>query len=162
MSTDIYKEVFNEINHEWAVLSAGTLSDFGCMTIAWASIGALWVKPVVTLYVKPMRNTHDYLMQNDYFALSVFSQDYKKDLITIGSISGRDDPQKVEKTSLTPIAIADVVSFSQAQKVVVCKKLYQQKMDIAGVPSDIKTKYYEHEEIHTMFIGEIKDIVYLQ
>lgn len=67
MSTDIYKEVFNEINHEWAVLSAGTLSDFGCMTIAWASIGALWVKPVTILYVKPMRNTHDYLMQNDMY-----------------------------------------------------------------------------------------------
>ena len=110
MSTDIYKDIFREINHEWAVLTSGTLSDFGCMTIAWASIGALWVKPVVTLYVKPIRNSYDYLVKNDYFTLSVFSEEYKTDLITIGSISGRNDLHKIDKTSLTPKSISDTYS----------------------------------------------------
>ena len=160
MKMDIYKDVFHEINHEWAVITVGTINDFGCMTIAWASIGALWVKPVVTLYVKPIRNTHDYLLKNDYFTLSVFSGEYKDDLVAIGSISGRNDSHKIEKTR---IGLGDnTVTFSQAKKAIVCKKLYQQSLDVTAVPEDIKIKYYKNEEIHTMFIGEIVKIMYFE
>mgnify|MGYP000569281464 CR=1 FL=1 len=161
MDMDIYKDVFREINHEWAVITAGTLNDFGCMTIAWASIGALWVKTIVTLYVKPIRNTHDYLLKNDYFTLSAFSREYKDDLVTISSISDRNDSHKIEKTRLKPIGLGEnAVTFLQAKKAIVCKKIYQQRLDVTAVPEDIKIKYYKNEEIHTMFIGEIENIMY--
>ncbi len=157
---ELYREVFEEINQRWAVLASGTPENFGCMTLAWASLGALWVKPIVTLYVKPIRNTHGYLMKNEYFTLSFFSDSYKEDLLKIGTVSGREDPHKVEKTALTPISVNDTVAFPQAEKVLVCRRLYHQSMDADRVPADIRKKYYTVEEPHTMIIGEIESVVY--
>ena len=156
---ELIQEVFDAINQRWALVSAGTIEHYGSMTVAWGGVGALWVKPVITVYVKPVRNTHDYLTKNDYFTVSIFSKEYKNDLVLMGTLSGKDC-DKVAKTSLTPIAIENSVAFSQASKVFVCKKLYQQSINEANVPPTIRQKYYANESAHTMFIGEVIDIVY--
>ena len=148
------EDVFQMINKKWALVAAGTLEAYGCMTVAWGGFGALWVKPVITVYIKPSRNTHDYLMNNEYFSVSFFAEAYRDDLITMGTLSGRNC-NKVSMTSLTPIAAGNSVAFSQASTVYLCKKIYWQRLDVKNVPEEIRRKYYEGEEPHTMFIGEI-------
>ena len=43
------------IDQEWAVLTAGEKEKFNAMTISWGGLGTIWNKPVVTVYVKPIR-----------------------------------------------------------------------------------------------------------
>lgn len=160
MNKDLYKDVYYEFNQKWALISSGTIHDFGCMTIAWASLGVLWRKPIVTVYIKPIRNTHKYLLENNYFTLCFFPDKYKDDLLKLGTISGRDNPKKIDKTVLTAIPLNNhTVGFSQAGAIYICKKIYQQKMDVLEVPAQVRNEYYTEEEIHTMFIGEIEEVL---
>ena len=41
-----------------------------------------------------------------------------------------------------------------------CKKLYSQDMDINSIPSDIKDELYSDSDIHTIYIGEVVNILH--
>ena len=74
-------------------LLTGTLEDYNTMTISWGGLGTLWSRPVATVYVKPVRYTYHFLEKNDYFTVSFFPEEYKKDLGILGSKSGRNGRQ---------------------------------------------------------------------
>ena len=98
-------EVFQLFNDRWALATAGSMENYNTMTIGWGSMGTLWGpphkgKPVLTIYVSPARYTHTFLEQNDYFTVSFFPEEYRKDLALLGSRSGRDG-DKVALTALT-------------------------------------------------------------
>ena len=83
-------DIFGTYDKEWALLTAGSMDNFNTMTISWGGMGTLWGKPVVTVYVKPIRYTYEFLEKNDYFTLSFFPEEYRADLLTLGTKSGRD------------------------------------------------------------------------
>ena len=45
-------KIFNKLNKEWALLSAGNKDAFNTMTISWGEMGTLWNKPVITCFVR--------------------------------------------------------------------------------------------------------------
>ena len=65
-------DIFQKLEKEWALLTAGPLEHCNAMTINWGSFGTLWKKPVATVYVKPVRHTHGYLREHGYFTVSFF------------------------------------------------------------------------------------------
>ena len=112
-------DVFSMFNDRWALVTAGSLEDYNTMTIGWGSLGTIWGpphkgKPIVTVYVSPARYTHSYLEENDYFTVSFFPEEYRKDLGILGSRSGRDG-DKVALTALEPVAVEHGVDFRQAE-----------------------------------------------
>ena len=60
-------DIFKVYNADWALLTAGSLSDFNTMTISWGGMGTLWNKSVATVYVRPCRHTYGYMEENEYF-----------------------------------------------------------------------------------------------
>lgn len=70
-------------------------------------------RPIVSVYVKPCRYTHDFIEKNEIFTVTFFDKKYKPDLGILGRESGRDG-DKVAKTSLTPIAVGGSVGFREA------------------------------------------------
>ena len=142
----------------WALVTAGDISDFNTMTISWGGMGTLWNKPVCTVYVKPVRYTHEFMENNDYFTVSFFEEGYRKALALLGSKSGRDG-NKVEESRLTPVRIGEnLVGYVQAHRTLVCRKIYSQDLDIARIPEPERERYYGTEAPHTMYIGEIVGI----
>ena len=115
-------DAFHIFDKQWALVTAGTLEDYNTMTISWGGLGTLWSRPVATVYVKPVRYTYHFLEKNDYFTVSFFPEEYKKDLGILGSKSGRNG-DKVALTSLTPIAAEHGVTFTQASATLICKKI---------------------------------------
>ena len=85
------------IDQEWALLTAGVREKFNTMTISWGGLGTIWNKPVVTVYVKPIRYTYEFMESNEYFTISFYDEKYKKDLGILGSKSGRN----LDKIALT-------------------------------------------------------------
>lgn len=149
------------VHDEWALVTAGTEEHgWNTMTIGWGSAGTLWSKPTITVYVHPLRYTHEFLQREDYFTVQLFGPGYERDLGILGSKSGRDG-DKVALTTLTPVALAQGMTFAEASTTIVCKKIYMQAIDLAAVPDDVMarlgTRLY-YQEAHTVFVGEIVDV----
>ena len=146
------------ISGDWALVSAGTLDDFNTMTIGWGSACVLWGKPIVSVFVHPNRHTHAYLEANDYFTVQLFDEAHKRDLAILGAKSGRDT-DKVAQTSMTPMEAAGSVSFREAEVTLVARKIYSQELDTAKMPKEVVERNYSTEAPHTMYVGEIVEII---
>ena len=151
------------IDKEWALLTAGTKDKFNTMTISWGGLGTIWNKPVVTVYVKPIRYTYEFMESNEYFTMSFYDEKYKEDLGILGSKSGRD-LDKVALTKLTPEFLENTTSFKEAKLTLVCKKIYFQDLNINNIatnsiPSKDFDRFYKTEPMHRMYIGEVVDII---
>ena len=159
MKIDDYNvDIFKKFNKDWALLTAGDKNKYNTMTISWGTLGILWNKEVVTVFVRKSRYTHEFIENNEYFTVSFYSDEYKKDLGILGSVSGRDK-DKVSLTKLTPEFLDNTTTFREASETLVCKKIYLQDMDITSIPVDIKDKLYSDFDIHTIVIGEVVDIL---
>ena len=114
----------------------------------------------MTVYVHPWRYTHGFMLDNDYFTVQLFGDEYKRDLGILGSKSGRDG-DKVALTSLTPRAIEHGVTFEEASDTLVCKKIYTQRLDPTLAPPDFlaRTGGFYATDAHTVFIGELLDVL---
>lgn len=150
-----------QVGPDWALVTAGTERDgWNTMTIGWGSAGVLWGRPVVTVYVHPSRYTHDFLLNNELFTVQLFDSAYKRDLGILGSKSGRDG-DKVALTSLTPRPLEGGMTFAEAAATLVCRKIYTHRMELDGVPDEIRARMgglYAHEA-HTAFVGELMDVL---
>jgi len=152
-------EAFSDFS-KMALLTAGELGDFNTMTIGWGMVGTMWSRPACTVYVRISRYTLEFLNRFDHFTVSFFD-DHKKDLAYLGSHSGRDE-DKVAKTTLTPVAVPGGVTFEEATKTLVCKKLYTQLMDEKAIPQEVIDRHYSKADegnYHYMFIGEVTDVL---
>lgn len=156
-------EVFRMFNDRWALATAGSPEHYNTMTIGWGTLGTIWGpphkgKPIVTIFVSPARYTHEYLEENDYFTVSFFPEEYRKDLALLGSRSGRDG-DKVALTGLTPVPVEHGVDFAQSELTFVCRKLYAHQFEKEQVPREVADWIYTRVPPHTMFIGEVVDVI---
>ena len=155
---EIELKIFERFSDKWALVTAGNADNYNTMTIAWGSLGTLWGRPVATVYVSPDRYTHRFLADNDYFTVSFFSDEYRDDLMLLGSKSGRD-LDKVAETSLTPEALEQGMTFKEAEMTLVCKKLYSHQFEKEALPKELAEGIYSRLTPHTMFIGEVTDVI---
>jgi len=155
---DMQTYPFKQFDETWALLTAGDINNHNSMTISWGEMGTLWGKNVVTVFVKPCRNTYSFMNNNDYFVLSFFDEEYRKALLVMGSHSGRD-VNKDELSKLTPMEYKDVTIYKEAKVTLICKKIYFNDIDINNVPKEAKERYYEVEKPHRMFIGEVIETI---
>ncbi len=149
---------FEVFDKEWALLTAGTEQSYNTMTISWGGLGTLWSRPVATVYVKPVRYTHQFMEQNDYFTVSFYPEQYRHALGILGTLSGRDG-DKVAKAGLVPRFLKEGVTFQEARVTLLCRKLYSQDLDASRMPQDVVKDYYRTEGPHTMYIGEVVEIL---
>ena len=147
-----------KLDKEWALLTTGNKDKYNTMTVSWGGFGTLWNKPVVTVYIRPNRYTYDLLQDNDIFTLSFYNEDYKKDLGLLGSKSGRNE-DKISQTKLNIDFLDKGISFKEAKLTIICKKIYNQDLDINNIDEEIKNKFYSNEPVHKMIIGEVIDII---
>ena len=158
MNKSIELKPFELFDKQWALLTAGSIDNHNSMTISWGGTGTLWSKPVATVYVKPCRYTHKFVEENEYFVVSFFKEEYKKALGVMGSKSGRD-VNKDELSGLTPLEYEDLTIYQEADVTLICKKIYQNDLDLNNIPQEYKDRHYQIEKPHTMYVGEVVKIL---
>lgn len=146
------------ISNDWALLTAGKSDDFNTMTVSWGGIGELWNKDVCFVFVRPQRYTYEFMEKNDYFSLSFFGGEYKKELGICGSKSGRDI-DKIAETGFIPVDLGEAVGFEQAKVTVVLKKLAYQDMKPDGFLDETIMKNYVNNDFHRVYVGEIVKVM---
>ena len=145
---------FAAIGEQWMLITAGTAERCNTMTASWGGLGVLWGAPMAIAYIRPQRYTKEFVDANEYFTLSFFSEEWRKQLSLCGSKSGRD-VDKVKECGFTVCsAECGAPYFEQAELVLVCRKRMVTPMDPAAMPEDVKEKWY-HGDYHDMYWGEI-------
>ena len=151
------QNVFSLIGEQWMLVTAGTQERCNTMTASWGGLGVLWNKPVATAYVRPQRYTREFLDENEYFTLSFFGEEYRKQLALCGSKSGRE-LDKVKECGFTVLTgEGNAPYFEEAELVLVCRKHFVQQMDPANIPEEIRESVYPQQDYHYIYIGEIME-----
>ena len=145
---DIDKNVIKLIGQDWMLVAAGDKEKFNMMTASWGSMGYLWNKPVVMVFVRPQRYTFEFTERKDEFTLSFFDEKYRHALDVCGSVSGRD-VNKVQESGLTPY-------FEEATLVLECKKLYADFLkEDDFLDKKVVDSLYGQKDFHKMYVAEI-------
>jgi len=152
-------DVVNLWMNQWLLLTAGTLDDCNMMTVAWGSIGCMWSRPFAQIVVRPQRYTRKYIEQSDSFTLCAFPEKYRKDLQTLGTLSGRNG-NKLAKTGLTLKASKKIAAPSYNEAIIIfeCRKIYYQDMDPRGFFDKTIQDNYAAKDYHRIYFGEILSV----
>ena len=150
-----------EFSRDWMALAMGNAKSYNSMTISWGSVGQLWNKPVVTVYVSSDRYSKKLMDNSNWFTISRFpdNREYKDGLIYLGSHSQKDDPDKTANSGLR-VEFTELGNprFKDAELVIECKKIYSDEFEKDKLPKDIKDGIYSSTGLHTMYIGEIVNV----
>ena len=151
---------FTKFDKEWALLTAGVENDFNSMTISWGGMGTFWNKPVVFLFVKPVRYTYEFVSRHEEITVSFYDKKFKKALGIFDSNSGRDI-DKAKAAGLTPKFLEGGVTYEEAVETLICKKLLMQTLDKEKFP-EVAAPFYSlpNEELaHYLVIAEVTKII---
>ena len=154
----LHIDAFDEFGSKWALVTAGSMNDHNSMTVSWGGVGCLWGKSVATVYIRPNRHTYGYFEKNEYFTVSFYPEDCKQALGIMGSKSGRDC-DKDKESGLSPVPCGETVTYAEARRTLLCRKLFAQDMDPENFTPEVIRRYYGSEPAHKMYIGEIIDII---
>ena len=153
------RNVFETIGKQWMLVTAGSRSKCNTMTASWGGLGVIWGAPAATCYIRPQRYTKEFVDREEYFTLAFFGEEWRKALSLCGSKSGRDVDKVKECGFTVKTAACGAPYFEQADLVLVCRKRFAQEMDPANIPQDVKEKWYPNQDYHTMYIGEIVEVL---
>lgn len=158
-ATEIKENPVELFDQKWALVTAGVPGDVNTMTISWGSLGELWNKPVVTVYVSSSRYTHEFMEKNDHFTVAFFPPQCRGALQYLGSHSGRDG-DKIKESGLTLEWLeSGLPSFEEADMIIEARKIYGAPFNTEGF-GDVPSQTYSSGRmgVHSEYVGEIEHI----
>ncbi len=149
---------FEKIGKDWGLVSAGSKQKANTMTVSWGGLGVLWGKNVVFIFIRDSRYTKEFIDAGDFFSVSFMDKNYRDALNYCGSHSGRDE-DKVANAGLTWAYKHSIPYIDEGNFILLCQKLAAMKItDDSFISPEIK-KWYADGDMHTMYVGEILEIM---
>lgn len=161
---ELFQNPFHQFHKRTALVTSGTITKYNSCTVGWGTIGVIWFKPVMIVYIKPERYTWKFMEENDYFTVSFFGKKHRKQMGFFGSKSGRDF-DKTKETGFHPIEVNNTVTYEEAEETYVCKKIYSHHIDKNKLEPTISKSYdkvfyfYSDNVAHYEYIGEIVNYI---
>lgn len=154
----IKDNMFKSIGQDWMLITAGEKGNLNTMTASWGGIGVLWNKNVTFSFIRPQRYTFDFMEKNEYYSLSFFNQNYKKELTFCGTNSGRNI-NKIEKIAFNTRFDESAPYFDEARLTLICKKIYADFINPKCFIDQSLDSNYKDKDYHKMYIGEIVKVL---
>lgn len=155
---DLQLNVFSAMGEQWMLVTAGTAERCNTMTASWGGLGVLWNLPMAIAYVRPQRYTRVFLDEQEFFTLTFFPEQFRKELALCGRTSGRE----VDKVAACGFTIREGAGgapyFEEAELVLVCRKRMVMPMDPAAVPAEVDARHYDNDH-HLIYWGEIVEVL---
>lgn len=156
---------FKLIDKDWMLITAEKEGRTNMMTASWGGLaysGEKMLQPFISVNPALQKTL---LMMVIFFTLCVLGEEYRKQLAYLGKASGRNE-DKVAGSGLTvehtDSSAGKVPYFTESRLVLVCKKLYAQKMDAACFTKygkDIPAQMYSDNDWHTIYVAEIEKVL---
>ena len=155
------REDFTENGFQWfhdaELLAAGNKEKSNAMTIGWGSIGTLWGRTALTVYVAEKRYTKEFMDKEAYFTVMAFDVEQSKVLRYMGTKSGRDGDKAAALGLHTAYTANGTPYYTEASMVIECRIMYAAPFDPQYFKSDVPKRMYANfpAGIHSMYIGEV-------
>ncbi len=147
------------IARDWLLLTVGSVEHYNPITVNWVTCGYLWMKPVITVFIRPERYSYQLLEKRPTFTASFFAGKQREALNFCAGCSGRDVSDKSIKAGLTPFHTSHGnVGYQEAELVLDCKVLYSEQLSQASfLDQTVLDAYYREGGLHKMYVAEIVD-----
>ncbi len=157
---DFRCDSFEIWGNRWLVLAAGDVErgSYNAMTVGWGFFGTMWGKPAVMAVVRPQRYTMEFLKDSGCFTLNAFAPEHRAALALLGRSSGRDVPDKIAQSGLTPVRARKVEApaFAEAELVLECRQLYRGRfMGKEFCDKSLIAANYPDGDYHITLIAEV-------
>lgn len=150
---------FTKISKDWALVTAGTKAKCNTMTVSWGGMGVLWGKNVAYIFIRDSRYTKEFIDQGEFFSVAFLDESYRNALKYCGAQSGRNE-DKWKAANLTPAFRHSIPYPDEANLVIICKKMAAVPIsEDTFVDPEIMKKWYPDNDMHTMYVGEIIDVM---
>ena len=118
---EILYDVFTLTGKIFPVITAGKENHYNSMTASGGGMGLLFRKPATWCVLQSTRYTLELIQKEQTYTLSYFPKKYKKQVLFLGSKSGRDS-EKMKEVELTCVPTpSGNVSFKEACLIIECK-----------------------------------------
>ncbi len=160
---EISGNVFTLVGKDFFVITAGKEDHYNSMTGSGGGMGMLFKKATTWCVLRADRYTLEMIQKEQTYTMSYFPNEYKEQIIFLGSISGRDS-EKMKEVELTSIKTpSGDISFKEARLIIECKLTQITTPD----PNDFSTQEardyikeaYKTESDHRKYVfGEITHV----
>jgi flavin reductase (DIM6/NTAB) family NADH-FMN oxidoreductase RutF len=154
---------FTKIGDEWMAVTAGNREKVNTMTASWGTLGVLWGKRVVSIFIRESRYTKEFIDKNDGFSLTFFDPKNHEDKLALkyfGAVSGRNEDKLAGVRMHVDYAKDGTPYIDEGQLVLICRKLSATRIDPDQfVDASIDGTWYKDQDYHTMYVGEIVEIL---
>ena len=111
---------FDKIGKDWMLVTAGNEEKANTMTASWGGMGVMWGKNVVFVFIRDSRFTKEFIDREGRFSLSFPSEEYRKDMKFLGTVSGRDE-DKIKEAGVH-VAYHDGVPYiDEGKEILLCR-----------------------------------------
>ncbi|OAV75318.1 Flavoredoxin [Bacteroidales bacterium Barb7] len=118
---EIPDDVFTLAGKVFPVITAGKEDHYNSMTGSGGGMGLLFKKPVTWCVLRTDRYTLELILKEQTYTISYFPDEYKKQVLFLGSKSGRDS-EKMKEVELTSVQTPfGNMSFKEAGLIIECK-----------------------------------------
>jgi len=117
----ISDNVFTLVGKDFYVITAGKEDHFNAMTGSGGGMGLLFKKPTTWCCLQTIRYTLELIEKEQTYTISYFTDEYKQQLILLGSKSGRDG-DKMKEVDLTSVQTpSGDMTFKEARLILECR-----------------------------------------
>jgi flavin reductase (DIM6/NTAB) family NADH-FMN oxidoreductase RutF len=160
---EICDDVFTLVGKVFPVITAGKEDYYNSMTASGGGLGILFKKPTTWCILRADRYTLEIIQKVQTYTLSYFPNEYKEQILFLGSKSGRDS-EKMKEVELTSIKTpSGDISFKEARLIIECKLM----QITTPAPNDFYTQeakdyineaYKEASDYRKYVFGEITNV----
>ena len=113
--------VFTLVGESFPVITAGKQNNYNSMTGSGGGLGLLLKKPTTWCIIRADRYTLEFIEKEQTYTMSYFSNEYKEQIIFLGSKSGKNS-NKMKEVKLTSIQTpCGNMSFRESKLIIDCK-----------------------------------------
>lgn len=150
---------FTKIGKEWMLVTASNGEKTNAMTASWGGVGVLWGKNTVFIFVRESRYTKELIDQSDNFSLTFFDPAHKSALKYFGAVSGRNE-DKIKNAKMHVNHHEGIPFIDEGNLVICCRKMSATPiLPEQFTNPNIQSQWYRDGDLHTMYVGEIVQIL---
>ena len=145
---------FTKIGTEWMAVTAGDSKKVNTMTASWGTLGDLWGKNIVSIFIRDSRDT---------FSLTFFDTQDKETKLTLkyfGAVSGRKEDKIANAKMHVDYASDGTPYIDEGNLVLICRKMSATKiLPEQFIDEAIDDTWYKDKDYHTMYVAEVTEIL---
>lgn len=144
------------MREQWDLVTAEYDGIVNTLTAAWGAFGNVCDKKTVTVYIRPQRYTKKFMDESGRFTMTFFDG-HMKELLYLGTTSGADVPDKIEKAGLHVTHVDGQPTFEEGKLVLVCKTIYKDAFRPENFTDQaLAEAAYPDKDYSVMYIAEIE------